>query len=247
MFARGRPREIVGAAVLALALGLTTAAAPAVPVEAAAPYELILYRAGDFVAQTNLVQCVGASMQMMINMMASRDDRTAAMQRRLWQLARSFNANRVPNPRRRGASVRGWSWGLTQLGYGPYQVEGFPTRDAAMSAAARAMRVSGKPVGLLVWAGRHAWVMSGFRATADPLVTSAARVTHVYVLDPLYPRRNGRWGPSPRPGRALSVAALDRYFVPKRRGRTGFLAGQYVVVVPVASTPLQVPARLLAI
>ena len=246
MLARRRPREVLAGIVLALVVGLTAAVAPAAPAGAAATgYELNLYRPGDFVAQTNLVQCVGASMQMMINMMAPRDDRTAATQHRLWQLARSYTAHRAPNPRRRGASVRGWSYGLTELGYGPYRVEGHPTRDAAIRAAARVMRVTGKPVGLLVWAGRHAWVMSGFRATADPLATTGWRVTHVHVLDPLYPRRNGRWGSSPAPGKALSVGALGRYFVPRRRGRTGFLAGQYVVVVPVTSRPLQLPARAL--
>ncbi|MDQ3870711.1 MAG: hypothetical protein M3301_03730 [Chloroflexota bacterium] len=247
MLARRHVREVCAALILALVLGVPATAGQAVPAEAAAAYQLELYRRGDFVAQTNLVQCVGASMQMMINMMAPRDDRSAGTQRRLWLLARSYNADGVPNPRRRGASVRGWSHGLTQLGYGPYRVEGFPTRDAAVAAAAAAMRVTGKPVGLLVWGGKHAWVMSGFRATVDPLLTTSSRVTHVHVLDPLYPRRNGAWGPSPKPGSVVSLSTLGRYFVPRRRGRTGSLAGQYVVVLPVAFTPLQVPARALAI
>ena len=94
------------------------------------------------------------------------------------------------------------------------------------------MQQTGRPVGLLVWRGRHAWVMSGFRATADPL-TDGGRVTAAIVEDPLYPHGSKTWGPSPSPGEALSVKQLGRQFVP-RRTSTFFsnLAGKYVLVLP---------------
>jgi len=51
----------------------------------------------------------------------------------------------------------------------------------------------------------HAWVMSGFVATADPVRTRCLRVTKAYILDPLPARLEGL-GPEPearsrRPGR----------------------------------------------
>jgi len=71
------------AALAALVLG-SVLASLAAPVAHAADqgFALDLSRRGDFVAQTNLVQCVGASMQMMLNM-AGRDDRSASTQLKL--------------------------------------------------------------------------------------------------------------------------------------------------------------------
>jgi hypothetical protein len=207
-----------------------------------AGYRLDLARRGDFAAQTNLVQCVGASMQMMLNMVRPVNDTTARTQFRLQTLARSLSPSRPDGRIRNGASVVGWSAGLTELGAGPYAVVGATTIDEALRLAAIAMRDTGKPVGLLMWQGRHAWVMSGFRATADPRANAGFRVTGVTVLDPLYPRGSRRWGASPKPGQLLSVAELGRQFVPRRRGPdaaqwlAGF-GGMYVIVAPYRASP----------
>ncbi len=205
---------------------------------AAEPFRLDLYREGDFVGQSNLVQCVGASMQMMLNMMRARDDRSAAYQLELPNLARKWSprsfssgdANGQVRPRR-GASSRGWAFGLTKLGYGPYRVTSASTLEDAVAWAALAMRRTGRPVGLLVWQGAHAWVMSGFEATADPLV-AGAEITHVRVLDPLYPRTSSTWGTSPAPDTRLSLKQLAADFVPWRPGRSNGMSGRYVIVMP---------------
>ena len=107
---------------------------------------------------------------------------------------------------RQGASVRGWVGGLNQLGAGPYRLVGTTTLDEALcTSRRRRSATTGKPVGLLVWRGRHAWVMSGFRATADPLATDDFDVTAAIVMDPLYPHGSTVWGPSPKPREALSA------------------------------------------
>jgi hypothetical protein len=100
------------------------------------------------------------------------------------------------------------------------------------------MRRTGKPVGLLMWRGRHAWVMSGFRATGDPL-NAGSRVTAVYVEDPLYPHGSSVWGPSPAPGATLTVAELGRQYVPRRNSNRfgSALSGKYVLVLPWAWRP----------
>jgi hypothetical protein len=232
-----RRRGIVASVVMAIVLGATAVGWPVPSAQAASAYQLELYRRGDFVSQTNLVQCVGASMQMMINMMAAQDDRSAGTQHELWLLARTFRGRNAPprpaNRPARGASVHGWSKGLNVLGYGPYRVVGFATIEEAARAAARSIALTGRPVGVLVWAGRHAWVMSGFTATADPLVTDDFEVTAAQVLDPLYPRHSTTWGRSPEPGARVSLETLGHYFVPRRKSTySGTLAGQWVLVLP---------------
>ncbi|MEA2544878.1 MAG: hypothetical protein QOI00_247 [Chloroflexota bacterium] len=213
------------------------------PVTEARPYRLDLADANDFVAQATFVQCVGASMQMMLNIDGA-NDRSARTQVRLQSIARSLSGPTRAGFERKGASVRGWTDGLNQLDAGPYQMVGADTLADALRQAAIAIRATGRPVGLLVWAGRHAWVMSGFEATADPLRTHRFRVTKAIVLDPLYPYGSARWGRSPRPREAVTPAFLGRQFVPRRRGTwagaplgvagqaLAALAGKYVIVMP---------------
>jgi hypothetical protein len=215
------------AGLLALAVAPTTVAA------GTTTFHLDLARRSDYVAQTNLVQCVGASMQMMLNIMSSRNDRSAATQLRLQKLAREWSGPSRTGRIRQGASVRGWAKGLTMVGGGPYQVVGANSIDDALLTAARAMRTTGRPVGLLVWRGRHAWVMSGFRATRDPM-RPGAKVTQAIVEDPLYPYGgSSAWGRSPRPGQALSVSELGRQFVRRRQSVLNpTLSNKYVIVMP---------------
>ena len=238
-------REPGGSAAGTAAAAAGTAAAAAAK---RAGFSIDLARAGDFVAQKTFVQCVGASMQMMLNIAGSNDDRSASTQRRLQVLARELSGPTNEGFERQGASVRGWMTGLNTLAAGPYRLVGTDTLDTALRLAAKAIRETGKPVGLLVWRGRHAWVMSGFRATADPRTTDDFDVTAAVVLDPLYPYGSAKWGPSPRPREALTPRELGRQFVPRRQGSipNGFgapawtireLAGKYVLVLPYLATP----------
>jgi hypothetical protein len=227
--------------VAALVFATLAATGLATPVAAAsnpakAGYRLDLAHRGDFVAQTNFVQCVGASMQMMLNMVRPGADRTAKTQLRLQQIARAWSPERPDGRERRGASVVGWATGLTVLGVGPYEVAGYQTIEEATLAAARAIRATGRPVGLLVWRGRHAWVMSGFTATGDPLI-GAPRVTSVMVEDPLYPAVSRAWGASPAPGSSISLGELGRQFVPRSSSWWGSFGGEYVIVRPYKLDP----------
>ena len=244
------PLLLAVAAALAFSVAAPVAAVGVAPRAAAAAatapsrYRVDLADRNDFVAQTNFVQCVGASMQMMLNITGD-SDRTAKTQVRLQRLARGLSGPSRAGFGRKGASVRGWSAGLNEIGAGPYRLVGATTIDEGLQIAARSIRETGRPVGLLMWAGRHAWVMSGFEATADPGATTDFRVTRAIVLDPLYPYGSSRWGASPRPGEALSVSTLGKQFVPRRQGTwagalTGTdgstemaaLAGKYVLVLP---------------
>ena len=83
--------------------------------------------------------------------------------------------------------VIGWAAVLEERGFGPYEVASSSTREGAISKAARALRVTGRPVGLVTRRGAHSWVMSGFRATADPAWDADFEVTGVFVEDTWYP------------------------------------------------------------
>ncbi len=107
-----------------------------------------------------------------------------------------------------------------------------------MRIAALAILEQRRPVGLLVWQGRHAWVMSGFESTGDPR-SGDFRVTKAYILDPLHPYGSSAWGPSPDPGTATPVKAVGRQFVPRRTHSPwnllpgmAALSGKYVLVIP---------------
>jgi hypothetical protein len=250
--ATASPRRLLPLALAAALVASLTVVAPVAAVDPVAgqpvalgeaapkPFRLNLYRKGDFVSQTNLVQCVGTSMQMMINMMRAKDDRTAGWQLELQNLARRYSARNWDGTeangqvrQRRGASVRGWAFGLNKLGFGPYKVTSGATIEDAVRMAAIAMRQTGRPVGLLVWRGRHAWVMSGFESIGDPLTDADARITHVYVQDPLYPRTSSVWGKSPAPNTRLTLRQLGADFLP-RRSRMGNTGGRFTIVAPYA-------------
>jgi hypothetical protein len=246
-------------AAFALALAIVPApralaAAPAAdppqgsstPVDARAagrPFRLNLAKDGDYVRQSTFVQCVGASVQMMLNIIEPGADRTKRTQRRLQVQARAFSGPRPDGRERQGAGVFGWAAALNLNDGGPYGVVGTDTLDEAMRVAALAIVQHHRPVGLLVWRGRHAWVMSGFEASGDPR-TGTFNVTKAYILDPLHPYGSSVWGPSPTPGEAISVKRVGRQFVPRRIGGPwsllpgmSTLSGKYVLVVPTDAAP----------
>ena len=228
------------AIALAVVLGVGVAPAPADAAERDT-YEMNLATRHDWVQQKNFVQCVGTSIQMMLNIIEPGRDRTKGTQRKLQELARAWSG---PAPRgmvRKGASIRGWAAGLVIRGGGAYRVVGARSLKDAMRVAAAAIREYRRPVGLLVWGGKHAWVMAGFEATGDPLLAKEYEVTKAYILDPLYPYGDDVWGPSPKPGTAISVAAVGRQFIERdpHRGNPWNLlpgaqrfAGQWMLVVP---------------
>lgn len=195
---------------------------------AAVPFEMDLYRRGDFVRQYTFEWCVGASIQMTENLVRPGADRTRLRQQRHWELARDLTVSPYG-----GANPRGWTDALNRLDVGPYELISVPDLDGALRAAARAMRETKRPVGLVMWRGRHAWVMSGFTSLGDPGRDPSATITGIRVLDPLYPHGSRTWGPSPKPNALLAPAVLARQYVPRLRGRVDLgVPPGYLLIVP---------------
>ncbi|GGI00506.1 hypothetical protein ACFFGR_05680 [Arthrobacter liuii] len=205
-----------------------------VPAAAPRPFALDLYRQGDFVPQYTFDWCVAASIQMTHNLIDDTGGGTwadRAQQNELWEKARARSSDSF-----NGANPFGWAQVLTESGMGPYAVVSVPGYAEALRTAASAITGTGRPVGLVMWSGRHAWVMSGFESLGDPRQFPEFAVTGIRVLDPLYPYGSGQWGPSPAPNSLLTPEQLATQFVVRepRRWSSGLAAG-YLLVLPVAA------------
>ena len=195
------------------------------------PFAMNLFRSGDFVRQYTFEWCVGASLQMMRNLTDAKVTTARSTQQRWWELARDLSSSPFG-----GANPRGWTAALNELGVGPYELVSIPDYDEALRVAAAAIRETDRPVGLVMWRGRHAWVMSGFEASGDPRTDPDFEVTGVRVLDPLYPHGNSTWGPSPKPNALLTPARLGRQFVSRDRFRVNLgVPPGHLLVLPVAA------------
>jgi hypothetical protein len=196
-------------------------------------FALNLYREGDFVPQYTFDWCVAASIQMAHNLIDDTGGGTWAdrnQQSQLWEMARARSSDSF-----NGANPFGWAQVLTLSGMGPYGVVSVPDYQEALRTAARAITETGRPVGLVMWSGRHAWVMSGFESLGDPRQFPDFPVTGIHVVDPLYPYGSQQWGPSPAPNALLTPEQLATQFVVRepRRWSSSLPAG-YLLVLPQA-------------
>jgi hypothetical protein len=210
----------------------TTPVPPHPPVATTEPprtrFAMDLYRKGDYVAQYTFEWCVGASLQMALNMTTAANSTARARQEQLWEMAQARSTSPFG-----GANPRGWTAALNDLGIGPYVLVSLPDLDLALQVAARALRETKRPVGLVMWRGRHAWVMSGFESNGDPARVQDPHITGVRVLDPLYPHGSKVWGRSPKPDALITPATLAKQFVIRDRGRTNLgVPPGYLLVLP---------------
>ncbi|HEX5579802.1 MAG TPA: papain-like cysteine protease family protein [Candidatus Limnocylindria bacterium] len=123
---------------------------------------------------------------------------------------------------------------LAAYGAKGYEVRAYESRGHALKDAAAALTRTGKPVVLLPWWGAHTWVMTGYRADADPTIFRDARVSGLYILDPWYPRVSSIWGPSDGPGNFEDMAEMRRNFIGWSRPEGAYpdRDGLFVVVLP---------------
>lgn len=189
-----------------------TRAPGAAPQSIQAPerFKLNLFEQGSFVTQYTWTWCVGATSQMMLNLINDTSNVSRARQKKLVQYAMN-NDGHAGN--KGGSDATGFAATLRHHGGGSYQPATYTTFRKSVRKAVKAIRNSGKPVGLLVMGGRHAWVLHGFEATADPAQGNDFEVTHVYVSGPLYPKQTSGYFDRP-PNTRLTV---DQFRTPFRR------------------------------
>jgi hypothetical protein len=187
--------------------------------------------ASAFISQDHKDWCAVAGTQIVLGLYGEAD-LTVAFQRKL--------ASRIGEWESRRDSLIG-DWGpaamvaaLDAYGVGGYEVRAYETRSHALRDAARAISKYHAPVMLLAWRGAHTWIMTGYRADADPLVFKDAKVSGAYILDPWYPRNSTLWGQSDPPGTYQDAAEMRRNFLPWRRpeGHYPERDGLFIAVVP---------------
>jgi hypothetical protein len=223
---RSAKRALVGLMLAVTLLGV------ALPSAAAAewPGRYSVYTKGSFSRQYTDYTCVGASVQMMLNMIHGRTDHSASNQRTYWRYGRAHGRYQPSN---NGVDPVGWVAALERFGAGDYTISLATRYQPGLKKLATRMRATGRPIGLFVHHGGHAWVMTGFQATADPRRTSDFEVTGVQVMGPLYPNGtiNGRrYDPGPRTW--LSASQLRKKFTPLQWRRAPEWSGRWVAVVP---------------
>jgi len=187
--------------------------------------------ASAFITQDHKDWCAVAGTQMVLGLHGEAD-LSVAFQRKL--------ASRIGEWESRRDSLNG-DWGpaamvaaLDEYGVRGYEVRAYETRSHALRDAARAISRYHAPVILLAWRGAHTWIMTGYRADADPLVFKDAKVSGAYILDPWYPRFSSIWGQSDPPGTYQDAAEMRRNYLPWRRpeGRYPERDGLFIAVVP---------------
>ncbi len=172
---------------------------------------LNLYRTGVFSTQATYTWCVPTSAQIMVNMIKGRSVHSSTEQGSWYRLGRRLNRYTYSYP---GVDPRGFAGILNTVGVGSYRVYAGITYQTTLRYAAKRMRLTGKPVGLFVSAGHHAWVLNGFQASADPAVTNSYTVTSVYVMGPLWPKQTRGYydmAPNKRLSNATFARILTRY------------------------------------
>ena len=190
-----------------------------------------LFRKNAFVTQKTFKWCVAASVQMMVNIVRKRADRSAATQRRMILYAQRWDNGsygEAAGAEEGGTDVTGWIRALRHFGAGKYRAVGAETAAGALRVAAIAMRQTGRPAGIMVMEGRHAWVLHGFESRTDPRKDERARISAVRVSGPLYPKQQTN-GYDPRPNTRMTAKTLENYFLPTVIGE---LPGRFVVIVP---------------
>ena len=175
-----------------------------------------IFRASAFASQQEWTWCVAASTQMMLNLIDGTSDNSYGGQLKILSFERDNDMLPDSDP---GAGLIGWQGALEKFSGTRYEVETVGTLEGAVRLAALRLRLTNRPVGLAVNDTTHAWVMTGFEATADPAFDPGFKVTAVYVSGPLYPRSQSH-GYDKAPDTRLLVSDLGTYFTPvKWKGR----------------------------
>jgi hypothetical protein len=187
-----------------------------------------------FASEAKNTWCAAAAVQIVLNVNgpAARVDTSKARQSKIRQLEVSLTTHK--DSRNGGAGPLGMVATLEKLGSVDYELRIYKTRSAALADAAKAISKTGHAAILLAWRGAHAWVMTGYRANADPTKFGNAKVSGAYIIDPWYPRVSRIWGRSDKPGVFQNTAEMQRNYLGWKRpeGKYPGRDGRFLALVP---------------
>lgn len=212
---RRRRRSLAPVLAALFAAAVLTAVALPSAADAALPSwhgGIDLYRPGVFSTQRTWHWCTAADVQIMRNIVHHKTKHTKAQQRRFFVYMRAHD--RYPIPVRDGVDPAGWTAGLRHYVDSRYRLVPSGSFRAALRSAVRNLRLTNLPVGITVAHGNHAWVLTGFTATADPARTDRFAVTSVRVTGPLWGLQNRSYGYDMHPDKKLTRKQFRHFFTP---------------------------------
>jgi hypothetical protein len=231
------------AALVAATLVVGRLALPAADADALSRWTggVDLYRSGVFTTQKTWLWCTAADVQIIRNIADHAADHSRASQQRYFSYMRARNRYAIPVTD--GVDPAGWTAGLRHYVDGRYRLVQSGSFSSALRSAVTNLRKTNLPVGITVSHGNHAWVVTGFTATADPARTSKFTVTSVRVVGPLWGLQSRTYGYDMRPDRKLTPSQLRGFFTPWHYGKVRMAwEGTWVSVQPVATTAAKAPA-----
>jgi len=193
-----------------------------------------LYRSGVFTTQKTWLWCTAADVQIIRNIVEHTNDHSKASQQRYFDYMRAHN--RYDIPVKDGVDPAGWTAGLRHYVDSRYKLYANKSFDSALQSAVTNLRKTNLPVGITVAHGNHAWVLTGFTATADPAATADFKVTSVRVVGPLWGLQSRTSGYDMVPDKKLTISQFKSYFTPWHyAGVKMAWEGRWVSVQPVAA------------
>jgi hypothetical protein len=193
-----------------------------------------LYRRGIFSTQGTWYWCTSAGAQMMRNIVHGTRNHSRAQQRRIFTFMRA--RNRYAIPLADGVDPAGWAAGLRRWVDPRYTVVAKRSFKGALRSAVSRLRRTNLPVAIAVGHGTHAWVLTGFTATADPARTTRFRVRSVRVTGPLWGLQSRSYGYDMRPNTRLTPGQLKGFFTRWHyRGVRMVWEGRWVSIQPIPS------------
>ena len=242
-----RGRSITRLALVALLLTLTvgaSATSPAASASAATRWTggVDLYRPGAFTTQKSWLWCTAADIQIIRNIVDRQADHSRSSQQRYFSYMRAHD--RYDIPLKDGVDPAGWTAGLRHFVDARYRLVASRSFDSALRSAVTNLRKTNLPVAITVSHGNHAWVLTGFTATADPATTTRFTVTSVRVVGPLWGLQSRTYGYDMRPDTRLTPSQLRGFFTPWHYTSVPMAwENRWVSVQPIgASTPTPMAA-----
>jgi hypothetical protein len=191
-----------------------------------------LYRDGVFATQQSWLWCTAAGVQIVSNIVDREEDHSTSGQRRYFEWMRTKNHYDLPLSA--GVDPQGWMAGLRHFVDDRYRLVASRSFRSGLRSAVANLRRTGLPVALTVSKGNHGWILTGFEATADPLLSDDFEVISVRVVGPLFGLQS-KGGYDMHPDTKLSTAQLRDFFTPWRYAPMAMKwDGRFVSIQPVA-------------
>jgi hypothetical protein len=192
-----------------------------------------LYQTGVFTTQKSWLWCTAADVQIIRNIVDRATDHARASQERYFDAMRAHDRYDIPITD--GVDPAGWAYGLRHFVDSRYRLVASGSFDAALRSAVANLRRTNLPVGITVARGNHAWILTGFTATADPAATTHYSVTSVRVVGPLWGLQSRSYGYDMRPDTKLTPRQLAGFFTPWHyAGVRMAWEGDWVSIQPIA-------------